>query len=139
MTCLPDESHGGVSREEKMSLIPMIVWKLIEILQKFSEIWSQLGKWLEVSIEFDHPSLDLLPLEAGLLMEKKRKTNDFFSQGEVGFHNIMKVHWKSTSRFSSFFLPCLRLPVGRQGRQACQAPLNFSLSLSHHRILPFLT
>jgi hypothetical protein len=105
MTCLPYKSHGGVSREEKMSLIPMIVWKLIEILQKSPKVWSRLGKWLKVSIEFDHPSLDRSPLETDLLMEEKKNTVNFFSQGEVGFHNIMKVHWKSTSRFSSFFSP----------------------------------
>lgn len=97
-----------------MGSIPMIVWKLIEILQKFPRIRSRLGEWLEVSMESDHSSLYRSALEAGLSLEKK--TIDSFFYRKVGFPNIMKLKWKSTSGSPSFFLPC-------------QVPLNLSFSL----------
>jgi hypothetical protein len=113
MPCLTSESHGGGNREEEMSLIPMIVWKLIGILLEFSEIFSRLKKWLEISLEFGHPLLNYSPIKGGLIMEQERNTINFFFQGQVGFRNIMNVNWKSISRFSSFFLPCVRLSVIR--------------------------
>ena len=82
----------------------MIVWKLIEILQKVPKVWSRLEKWLEGSIEPNCPLLVCSPLEADLLVEKKRNVMNFFSERKVGFRSIMIVHWKSTSRSSSFFL-----------------------------------
>ena len=106
-------------------MIPMIVWKLIEILLKFPRIWSGLEKWLLVSVEPDPPSFDRLALEAGLNMEGKRNAIDFSVRGKVGFRNIMKVHWKLTSGSPSFFLPC-------------QVQLSLSLSLSHLRPLTIL-
>jgi hypothetical protein len=89
-----------------MGVIPTIVWKVIEILQKFSRVWSRLRKGLEVFNEPDHSPLYRLALEAGLSFEKK--TIDSFFQGKVGFPNIMKLKWKTTSGSPSFFLPCLR-------------------------------
>ena len=112
-------------------MIPMIVWKLIKILQKFPRIWSQLGRWLEVSIESDPPSFDRFALEVGLNMDEKKNTIDSFFQGKTGFHDIMKAHWKLKYRSSSFLFPAC-------GRQACQAQLNLSLSLSHLRPLTIL-
>ena len=80
-----------------MNLMPMFVWKLIEILLEFPRIWSGLGKWLLVSVEPDPPSFDRLALEGSLNMEGKRNAIDLFVQGKVGFRNIIKVHWKLTS------------------------------------------
>lgn len=108
-----------------MNLIPMFVWKLIEILLEFPRIWSGLGKWLLVSVEPDPPSFDRLALEGSLNMEGKRNAIDLFVRGKVGFRNIIKVHWKLTSGSPSFFLPC-------------QVQLSLSLSLSHLRPLTFL-
>jgi hypothetical protein len=105
-------------REEKMSSIPVIVWKLIEILLKFPKRWSRLGKGLEISIEFGHPLLDRLPREVGLSMGGKRSIEGAFFQGKVGFRNIMEVNSKTISGSPSFFLPC-------------QIPLNLSSSQSH--------
>ncbi len=72
-------------------MIPTIVWKVIEILQKFPRVWSRLRKGLEVSNEPDHSPLYRSALEAGLSLEKK--TIDSFFQGKVGFPNIMKLKW----------------------------------------------
>ena len=91
-----------------MGLIPMIRWKMIEILQKFQKSWIRLMMWLEVYINLDHLSLDRSPLEAGLNMEKKNKTMVSLFQGEVGFRYIVETNWKSTLGFPSFFLPCQR-------------------------------
>jgi hypothetical protein len=91
-----------------MGLIPMIVLKLIEILQKFSRIRSRLGKGLEILIQSDHLLNDCSPVEADLSMVRQRITMGSFFREKVGFRNIMKENWKSTSGSPSFFLPCLR-------------------------------
>jgi hypothetical protein len=118
-------------REEKMGSITMILWKMIEILQKFPRMWSRLGKWLEIFIESDHPSLRRSALEAGFRLETKAIAT--FTQGNVGFPNIiMKSNWESTSGSPSFFssLPA----VGK----TCRVPSNLSFSLSHLRTFSFL-
>jgi len=89
-----------------MGVIPTIVWKMVEILQEFSGRWSRLGKWLEIPMESDHSSLYRSVLEGGLSFEEKGMGS--FFQGKIGFPNIMKSKWKSTSGSPSFFLPCLR-------------------------------
>ena len=103
----------------------MIQWNVIEILQKFEKIWGRLGKWLEVFIKLTSLSLDHSPLDAGLIIEKKDNTADPSLQGKVGFRYIMETNWKSTSRFSSFFLP--------HG-----VPLNLSFSLFRTKSLSFI-
>jgi hypothetical protein len=108
-----------------MGLIPMIVLKLIEILQKFSRIRSRLGKGLEIFIKSDYLSIDCSPVEADLSMVRKRITMDSSFREKVGFRNIMKENWKSTSGSPSFFLPC-------------QVPSSLSFSLSHLEFLSFL-
>lgn len=89
-----------------MGLIPMILWKVIEILQEFPRTWTRLGKWLEISMESDHSSFYRFALETDLRLE--RKTVDSSFQGKVGFPNIVKLNCQSTSGSPSFFLPCLQ-------------------------------
>ena len=124
MTCLPCLPKAGEGREEKMGSITMILWKLIEILLRSPGTWSRLAKWLGVSIESDYLPLHRSVLEVGLIMEKKKSTLGSSFQGKVGFRNIEKVNWQSTSGSPSFFLPC-------------RVPLNPWFSLSHPGFLSF--
>jgi hypothetical protein len=82
MTCLPQAG-------KRMGSIPMTIWKMIEILMKFSTSWN--------------------PLETGLKTDlrlgKWRKNVTSFFQRKVGFRDIKKVHWKSPSGSPLFFLP----------------------------------
>jgi hypothetical protein len=114
----------GPDMRREMGLIPMIIWKLIGILQNFPKMWSRCGKGLKVSIKPDHLILYRSPLKGGLVMEKKRNITDSSFQGKAGFRIIMKVNWKSTLGSPSLFLPC-------------RVPWNLSFSLSHHKI-PFI-
>jgi len=89
-----------------MGLIPMIQWRVIEILQRIQKILGRVGKCLEVFIESAHLSLDRSPLEMGLDVEKKNNAMVALLQEEMGFRYIVETNWKSTSGFPSFFLPC---------------------------------
>jgi hypothetical protein len=91
-----------------MSLIPMMIRKMVEILLTFLKRWSPLGKELGISTNSDYPSLDRLLHGVGLSMGGKRSTDDAFFQEKAGFRNIAKVNWITTSGSPSFFLPCLR-------------------------------
>ena len=95
---------GGQYAGKQMSSITMIVWKMIEILQKFLNMWSRWKKGFE--------------FETCKRVKEWRRTFDSFFQKNVGFHNIKQANLKSPSKFPSFFLPY-------------RVPLNLSSSLHH--------
>jgi len=83
--------------------------KVIEILQKFPGFWSRLGRGFEI----------------GLKLENWGKNIDSSSQGDVGFHNIIKANWKSLLGFPTLFLPY-------------RTPLNTTFSKFHLKFLSTL-
>lgn len=91
--------------EEKMGLIPMVQWNVNEILKKFQEIGSGLGKWLEIIIKWISLSLEPPSLETGVNIKEKHNTMDPSFQREIGFRYKMETNRKPTSKASSFFLP----------------------------------
>jgi hypothetical protein len=109
----------------KVGSIPLMLWKMVEILQGFSGMGSQRGKWPGAPIEPDTLSLYRFALEAGLARERNRNTAGSFVQGKAGFRNITKVNWQSTSGSPLSFLPC-------------RVPLNLPCLLSHPKFLSFL-
>ena len=90
-----------------MGVIPIIVLKLIEILQVFPDMWRRLERWLGVSTGRNDLSLYHKALERGLGLEKKTVGGSF--QRQVGFRDIAQVNWKSPLGSPLSFLPC-RVP-----------------------------
>jgi hypothetical protein len=86
----------------------MILWKLIEILQRSPRGWSGSAKWLGVSFELDRLPLYCFVREAGLKVAKKKIRLGSSFREKLGFRNIEKVNWQSASGSPSFFLPCLQ-------------------------------
>ena len=120
LPCLPRVVAGG---EEKMGLLTMILYRTMEILLEAPGKWSRLGKKLGVSAKSYYLSLVRSVLGTGLNAERKIIGSSF--QGRVGFRNIMKVNWQSTSGSPSFFLPC-------------RVSLNLPFPLSHLKSLSSL-
>jgi hypothetical protein len=89
-----------------MSSLTMILYRTIEILLEVSRTLGRLGKKFGVSVKSYYPSLIRSILERDLNTERKIIDSSF--QERVGFRNITKVQWQSTSGSPSFFLPCLR-------------------------------
>jgi len=68
-----------------MGLIPMTIWKMIEVLLSFSRIWNRLKKGFEICTEPDPQSLCLFTFEPDPRVERRRKTVDSSFQGKWGF------------------------------------------------------
>lgn len=121
-SCDPDMTCMFYAGSERMDLIPMILWKIVEILGKLARMWSRLGRLGDAPER--HPlSFRHFCLEKGQTLEKSMI--DSFFQARAGFRNIMKVDWKSTLGSLLSILPC-------------RVPMNLSFSLSHLRPLSFL-
>jgi hypothetical protein len=82
MICLPKAG-------KKMDSIPMIIWKMIEILLTFQAMGSQWKNGLDTDL--------------GLQKWRERVASSF--PWKVGFRNIKESNWKSPSGFQLFFLP----------------------------------
>jgi len=108
---------------ERMDLIPMILWKMVEILGKFPWMWSQWGRAGDIP-KWQPQPLHCFCLEKGQTI--KTRTIDSFFQGKAGFRNIMKVGWKSTLGSLPSILPC-------------RVPMSLSFSLSHLKPLSLLS
>ncbi len=97
-------SVGGQGAGKQMRAIMMIIWKMIEILQKCLNI---LNRWEKG-----------FGIENSMRGREWRDASESFFRETVGSHDIKQANWEWPSGFVSFFLPCV-------------VPLNLSSSLRH--------
>jgi hypothetical protein len=97
-------SVGGQSTGEHLRTITMLIWKMIEILEKGLNILNRLGKGFG--------------FESSVRVREWRRASEAFSRKIAGSHDIKQANWELSSGFDSFFLPC-------------GVPLNLSSSLRH--------
>ena len=94
----------GQSAGKQLCTITMIIWKMIEILQKGLNILNRWGKGFA--------------FESSVRVREWRRTSESFFRKIAGSHDIKQANWELSSGFVSFFLPC-------------GVPLNLSSSLHH--------